>query len=276
MFNLMPRISLAMKFVWWCLWMQPEASFAKDSAARSRLMPGPVARSFLTPSGWGNNRPMVYAYMAGTFPQVYSHKSDLLSGIGAAWGDSCHALSARCALNINDVSQLDQYSGNVAISMKLHTGSSITAGVLHLWANKINTDASPSYYVAYSHAFQRWRPRQDGTARAAFTVGAGSGRFYNMSSRDEQLGRWEHGTIVFASITASISKTLVATAEWTGHNLCFSANWKPYIPMRLPFKLPSISFGIADPLRTSGDHLRFVASLAYGYVLPWPKKHCIP
>jgi hypothetical protein len=276
MLNRLPQTFQATLFALWCLSTQHAAAVTTDSITRFKLAPGPVARGFLTPTGWGNKQPMMYAYIAGTFPQVYSHKSDLLSGIGAAWGDSCRPWSVRMALNVNDVSQCDQYSGNLALSIKLNAGSSITAGALHLWANRINTDASPSYYVALSRAVQRWRPRADGTARAAFTIGAGSGRFYTMSQRDEQLGRWKHGTIFFGSFTASISKTLVATVEWTGHNLCFSTNWRPYLPALFPFRLPSLSLGIADPLRTSGEHLRFVASLSYGYALPWPKQKCKP
>lgn len=274
--NLLPQTLLVNMLALCSLSMQHAAAISTDSSVRINVAPGPVARGFLTPTGWGNQQPMAYAYLAGTFPQVYSQKSDLLSGIGAAWGDSCHAWSVRMALNVNDVSQFDQYSGNMALSFRLNAGSSITAGALHLWANKINTDASPSYYVALSRTVQKWRPRPDGTARAAYTVGAGTGRFYTMSQRDELSGRWKHGTIFFGSFTASISKTLVATIEWTGHNLCFSTNWRPYLPALFPFRLPSFSLGIADPLRTSGEHLRFVASLSYGYALPWPKQRCNP
>lgn len=240
------------------------------------LSPGQTARGFLTPTGWGSRQSMVYAYLAGTFPQVYSNKSDLLAGLGVALGDTCHALGFRAALNINDVSEFDQFSGNFVLSHRINKGSSLSAGVLHLGANRANSDAAPSYYLAFSHASRSFRQVWPGVAGLSYTLGIGNGRFYTMSGRDRESGRWHYGTAIFGSVSASIYRNLVLTAEWTGHNLCISSNWRPYIPMRLPFRIPSISFGLADPFRFTGAHPRLVISLSYGVPIPVLKHSCTP
>ncbi|MBU6325400.1 MAG: hypothetical protein KJS92_07920 [Bacteroidetes bacterium] len=252
---------------------------SSDSSSHRKappLPPGQTARGFLTPSGWGSSQSMVYGYLAGTFPQVYSNKSDLLAGLGVALGDTCHALGFRAALNVNDVSEMDQYSANFILSHRFNKGSSISAGVLHLGANRALADAAPTYYVAFSHAVRWFRSALPGVAGLSYTLGIGNGRFYTMSARDRELGRWQHGTAIFGSVSAGITRNLVITAEWTGHNVCISSNWKPYIPMRLPFRMPSISIGLADPFRFTGAHPRLVASLAYGFPIPIPQRHCTP
>ena len=262
------------------LGVQPAVTAQDSSKATpkksSLLPPGQTARGFLTPTGWGSRQSMAYAFLAGTFPQVYSRNSDLLAGIGTAWGDTCHALGVRLSLNINDVSEFDQFSGNLIWSLRLDNSSSISAGGLHLAANRALSDAAPTFYISFSHAVQTLRQVVPGVASLSYTIGVGNGRFYTMSKRDRELGRWQHGTAVFGSLSASITKNLVITAEWTGHNVCISTNWRPYIPTRLPFRLPSLSLGLADPFRFTGEHLRLVAALSYGFALPWPKTTCTP
>ena len=228
------------------------------------LHPNWAAKGLMTPSGWGSSGTFVFGFIGGTFPQVYADRGDMGAGIGAGFGNSRKTVSVVGIFNIHNVSEFNTFSGSFIASRYLGKGSSISAGALQLFAGP-RSDAGPSYYVAFSHASQTLESRTRGYSRLAYTLGIGSGRFYEKSPKDITEGKGRYGTAVFGNISLGLLKNLNLTLEWTGQNLAIGTGWRPRIPIRFPINLPSINIGVADLLRTSGDGPRFVMGIGHSF-----------
>ncbi len=216
----------------------------------------------MTPTAWGGFGTFIFGSIGGTFPQVYATNPDLIVSAGIGTGNSIKAVSIVGSLNVNDVSSVDNFSFNFIVSRTISIGSSISAGAIHLFANPLKTDMSPSYYLAYSHAAQNLPSVIYGCSKLNYTVGVGSGRFYNKSYYDFQSGRGNHGTALFGNVSYEILSYVNLGIEWTGVNLCSSVSWRP------AYNLPALCIGVTDLTRFSGDKPRLLAGISYAYLLP--------
>jgi len=125
-----------------------------------------------------------------------------------------------------------------------------------MFASKVQSDAPGStFFMAISHAVQTIPSLTPGCSRLSYTIGLGSGRFYEKSPRDIANGKGEHGTAIFGSVSFEVIRHVSLNAEWTGMNLGFSAGLRP-------FKSPiSLGIGVANLTRYSSDKPNMVFSI---------------
>jgi hypothetical protein len=236
-----------------------------DSIAKRPHHTNWAAKGLMTPAAWGASEPFVFWHLGGTFPQAYGTMSDMGAGIGGGIGDSRRNVAVVGILNIHDVSEFNTLSGSLIASRELGRGYALSAGALLLFADS-RGDAGPTFYIAFSHASQRIESkRTPGYSRLSYTVGVGNGRFYEKSNSDVLAGRGRYGTGVFGNLSYGIRDNLNLNVEWTGLNLAIGGSWRPSIRTRMPFFLPSLSLGVTDILRTSGDRLRLIVGVSHGY-----------
>ncbi len=224
------------------------------------LFPNASGKAMMTPTGWGGYRPFVFGFLAGTFPQAYTTKSDMVAGAGLGVGNSYKAVSVVGIFNILNVSEGSTYSGSLIVSRHISKGTSMSVGGLNLLASD-RSDADASFYLAVSHASQSIASKTPGYSALSYTVGVGNGRFYDKSPQDIATGKGEHGTAVFANISYEVVKGLNIIGEWSGLNLGFALGFRPSL------KLPAINIGVADLTRNSGDKARFIVSIGHAFLL---------
>jgi hypothetical protein len=221
---------------------------AKAKDTRDELLPNDVLQNLISPSGWGGYGSYIFGGIGGDAPQPYGIKPDLIAYGGFCTGDPRKAVNVAVSMNVTNVHEVSNLSGNVQVSRQIFTGSSISAGGLQLFASKQQSDAPGStFYVAFSHAVQ-WLPsRTPGSSKLTYTIGIGNGRFYDKSPWDVRAGRGEHGTAIFGSISYEILKKVNFNTEWSGMNLGCSLGVKPFAsPL-------AIGFGVTNLTRYSSD-----------------------
>ena len=245
------------------------SSHAQDSAnaappeelkVKTEIYPNPSSKGMMTPTGWGGAGPFIFGFLGGTFPQAYTSKSDLVAAAGIGVGNSYKTIGVVGIFNILNVSEASTYSGGLIVSRHIGRGTSMSIGGLNLLASS-RSDAKASYYLALSHASQTIKSKTPGYSGLSYTIGAGSGRFYDKSLKDSLTGKGTHGTAVFANVSYELAKGLNVIGEWSGLNLDFALSFRP------TFKLPAINIGLADLTRNSGDRVRLVISIGQAFSL---------
>ncbi len=221
-----------------------------------------LGKSLMTPTAWPaqSKGGVLFAGLGGTFPQLYTTRNDLIGVVGLSAGDPVRFVSATVMLNINDISKFRNFSSNIILYKNLPNGSAISAGGIHLMRTKYS-DAGPSYYIVFSHAVQTVISKNTGTSALNYSIGVGSGRFYDNSPQDIQTGKAANGSAVFANVSLELTQWLNTNVEWSGTNLHAGVSVRP-----LSF-LPYINLGLADITRFSGQEIRFVMSLNYSVYL---------
>jgi len=224
---------------------------------QAELYPCDAPSSLLTPSGFGGYGTYIFGGVGGAYPEVYrSNKADLIASAGFCVGDPVSAVNFAASLNVTDVHRFRDFSGNFILSRKLFAGTSLAVGALQMFASKKQSDAPGStFFMAISHAVQTIPSLTPGSSRLSYTIGLGSGRFYEKSPRDIVNGKGEHGTAIFGSVSFEVIRHVSLNAEWTGMNLGFSAGLRP-------FKSPiSLGIGVANLTRYSSDKPNMVFSI---------------
>lgn len=221
------------------------------------LYPGDAPGPLLTPTGFGGYGTYIYGGLGGAYPEVYTpHKADLISSIGFCTGNPESAVNFAAGLNMTDVHEFRDFSGNFILSRKVFQGTSISAGALQMFANNKQSDSPGStFFLAISHAIQTIPSLTPGSSRLSYTIGLGSGRFYEKSPIDIANGKGAHGTAIFGSVSFEVIRHVSMNAEWTGMNLGFSTGLRP-------FKSPiCLSVGVANLTRYSSDKPNMVFSV---------------
>ncbi|GEO09894.1 hypothetical protein [Segetibacter aerophilus] len=221
------------------------------SEMRKNVAPLVMGSNFMTPSGWGSTGTFAFGAISGTPYQTYAstqrQNSDFLAQVGFGAGNAQKSVSVVGIVNVNDVSKVDNFSYSFIASRQLGKFSSISAGALHLFADPNKTDAGESFYVAFSQAIKK--------TKFSYSVGIGTGRFYDNNEIDKEEGKADHGTAVFANLSYNILKNVAVSTEWTGRNIAFSST------LMIKPNLPVLAIGVSDVTRLSGDHPTFFASI---------------
>jgi hypothetical protein len=221
------------------------------------LYPSDAPSALLTPTGFGGYGLYIFGSLGGAYPEVYrNNKADLIASAGACIGDPIKAVNFAASLNMTDVHKFRNFSGNFILSRKLFAGTSIAAGALQMFAaNKYSDSPESTFFMAISHAVQTLPSLTPGSSRLSYTIGLGSGRFYDKSPKDIAAGKGKHGTAVFGSVSFEVVRHLTLNAEWTGMNLGLSAGVRP-------FKTPiSLGIGVANLTSYSSDRANMVFSI---------------
>lgn len=230
----------------------------KTTETAEELMPNSVLQNLISPSGWGGFGTYVFGGIGGDAPQPYRNTPDLIVFGGFCMGNPKKAVNVAISMNMTDVHKLRDFSGNVAISRQIFTGSSISVGAMQIFANRHQSDAPVgTFYFAFSHAIQTLKSRTNGSSKVVYTLGIGNGRFYVKSPYDINAGRGRHGTAVFGSISYELAKNINVNAEWSGMNLGCSLGVKP-------FESPlAIGIGLTDLTRYSSDKINSTFVISY-------------
>jgi hypothetical protein len=221
------------------------------------LYPSDAPAALLTPTGFGGYGMYIFGGLGGAYPEVYrNNKADLIASAGACIGDPIKAVNFAASLNMTDVHKFRNFSGNFILSRKLFAGTSIAAGALQMFAaNKYSDSPGSTFFMAISHAVQTIPSLTPGSSRLSYTIGLGSGRFYEKSPKDIAAGKGKHGTAVFGSVSFEVVRHLTLNTEWTGMNLGLSAGVRP-------FKTPiSLGIGVANLTKYSSDKANMVFSI---------------
>jgi len=230
-----------------------------EKFTKGELVPNDAMQNLMTPSGWGGFGAYVFGGIGGVYPQVYTHKPDMIGSVGFCVGNSVKAINVAVGLNITKLRSLSDLSANFIISRKIFKASSISVGALQVLAPSQVSDApAPTFFFAFSHSVQGVRSRTPGSSGLTYTIGIGNGRFLLKSPYDIANGKGKYGTAVFADISYEIFKRINLNAEWTGTNLGGSLGIRP-------FKGSALSFGVgvSDLTRYSSDKPSMMVSMGY-------------
>ena len=230
----------------------------KRKGNRDELLPNGVLQNLISPSGWGGFGTYIFGGIGGDYPQPYRRRADLISFGGFCAGDPRKAVNIALSMNITNVHEVSDLSGNFEISRQIFTGSSISVGGLQLFASKSQSDAPGStFYFAFSHADQALPSKSGIGSKLTYTIGIGNGRFYIKSPFDVKAGRGTHGTALFGSISYELIKNVNFNTEWSGMNLGCSLGIKP-------FKSPlAIGVGVTNLTRYSSDKANSTFLISY-------------
>lgn len=243
-----------------------------DLPENFELYPNSAGLGMMTPTGWGGVSPMVFGFIGGTFPQVYSKLNDMIGGAGIGVGNSYKNINVVGVVNIHDASEFNTLSGSIIASRHIGIGTSLSGGALNIFRDT-RTDAGSSFYLALSHASQRIKSKTEGYSGLSYTIGVGSGRFYDKSPKDISTGKSKHGTAAFANLSYELARNLNVIAEWSGINLGMALGWRPFFSKNSgsvggpALSGPALTLGVADLTRSSGDKPRLILSLSQSFSL---------
>lgn len=238
---------------------QMDLLLAPVKVVKDELLPNPVLQSLTAPSGWGGFGTYVFGGIGGNYIQPYGKSPDFISFAGFCFGDPERAVNVAVSVNATDISSVSNFSGNVSVSRRVLTGSSISAGALQLFANPQITDApGTTVFVAFSHAIQSLpSDLNPGSSKLSYTIGVGTGRFYRKSPKDIEAGRGRHGTAIFGTISYELLKKVNFNVEWSGMNLGCSFGLKP-------FEKPlAFGIGLTNLTRFSSDKVNATFVICY-------------
>jgi len=236
-------------------------SLAKEPEkfVREELVANDAMQNLMTPSGWGGYGAYVFGGVGGTYPAVYTHKPDMVGSVGFCIGNPVKFVNIAVGLNITKLRSVSDLSANFTISRKVFKGSSVSVGVLQVFAPKLISDApDATFFFAFSHAIQGIRSKTPGSSGLTYTIGIGNGRFLLKSPYDVLNGKGLYGTGIFGAISYEIFRRVNLNAEWTGMNLGASLGIRP-------FKNSSLSFGagVSDLTRYTSDKPSMIFSMGY-------------
>ena len=227
----------------------------------NELFPDSLGKGLMTPTAWGSEKGgLFFLGIGGSFPQIFTNLPDLIAVAGITLGDARKYIGGILSLNINDVSEVKVPSCNIILNRQISSADAISFGGIHLFRSKLS-DSGPSYFFVYSHAVQGIFSKQSGASALHYSIGAGTGRFYQKSPADKLAGHGQYGTAVFTNISYELFHWMNVNLEWSGLNLHAGVSVKPYP------HLPYINMAVGDITRYSGDRVRFLISVAYSFIL---------
>lgn len=228
------------------------------SVSKQVFMPNNGVQSIMTPSGWGGSGAFIFGVIGGVYPALYTKKADMIGSIGLSIGDSKKHVNVSAGANIGRLSEFQDYSYNLIISRQVSKGSSISIGGLQLLSDPAISDSPDgSYYIAFSHATQKFKEKTLGYSPLTYTIGVGNGRFLLKSPWDVAAGKGKYGTAVFAYVSYEVFRGININAEWSGVNLGISTGFRPF---QSDF---AVGLGIYNLTKYSGDKASMLVSVGY-------------
>lgn len=228
---------------------------------RERLVALPAA-SIANPTAFGVDFRQGYvgvSYQARTrFTDI--DDAALLAGIGL--GDRDRLVGVELTLSsystLRGGGPLETGGVGVKVHRALGARSGIAAGVENAfsWGG---SDAGRSGYVVGTHVLFRTDAPSTTLNALALSLGVGNGRF---RSEDDVIAGNE-GVNVFASAGLQVIEPAALVLDWTGQDLYAGVSVTPIRHQPLV-----VNLAFADLTRSAGDGPRFVASVAYGFVIP--------
>jgi hypothetical protein len=150
----------------------------------------------------------------------------------------------------------------VKVHRALGTRSGVAAGVENAfsWGG---SDAGRSGYVVGTHVLFRTDQSSTTLNALALSLGVGNGRFRS----EDDVAADKEGVNVFGSAGLQLLEPAALVLDWTGQDLWAGLSVTPIRHQPLV-----VNLAFADLTRSAGDGPRFVASVAYGFVIPLPNR----
>lgn len=225
-------------------------------------LPNGVSHTLTVPSGYGPlrfaNRPGRAALslgVGGVSRVPHSTDPDGGAALVLSFGNAFEAVGATVGVSVNDLSDVGntrRMALNVALSRYVGDGLSLAVGGQNLLTR--DTDGQESYYFVASWAFDaQGSPLLpfDGVA----TLGAGSGRFADMSAADIAAGKSRDATVIFGALAWELGRDVTLITDWNGRNLSVGGAF------RVPGTGVSLRLGLRDLTSRSGDGVRVTGSM---------------
>lgn len=224
---------------------------------------------------WGN---MIYAGSGVTIPQPYHPNPDMIATLGFGLGNPSRNIGVQLGPNMLDVSEQDTYNFGLKLHRYITKGVSVAVGVENLFAFDIHgnfdfqanrlTDAGTNYYFTTTHNLGHLFPYESPASRITYSIGAGLGRFSELSPKDIAAGKPnENGTYVFGAFQYQLVRDrgildgLNFHVEWNGVNLNSGFTITSHLGP-IPF---TILASAADLTPYSGDRIRFIGAVGVAY-----------
>lgn len=240
--------------------LQAQQSAVPDWFLRLPL-PNAAGKSIVTPAAWGAAYGVAFAGAGLTNRAPYLNSTDGVVAMGVGLGDPVLSLGLQVTTTMADLGEANTFSLSFKLHRYLGAGTAIAFGAENLFSdNEIADDFGDSYFAVLSHTFQGISSARSGVGRVHASVGVGSGRFANRSSRDISEGKGEHGTYVFGNAALEVQPDLNLIVEWSGINLHAGAAFV----LRAAGQSIGLSLSLADLTRYSGDGVRVVGGGAVG------------
>jgi hypothetical protein len=229
----------------------------------TQLFPNDAAQTATVPSGWGGYGTYIFGGVGGVYPQVYHTNADLIAFGGFCIGDPIKAVNFAAGVNMTNVHEFKDFSGNFNISRVVGPGSSISVGGLQLLAPHSSDAPGATYYFAFSHAIQSLPSSTAGASKLTYTIGIGNGRFYLKSPDDIAAGKGRNGTAVYGGVSYEVIQHINLIAEWDGVNLAVSTGIRPFKKPSSFLSPLSLTAGVANITRFSANRPDFLFSVGY-------------
>ncbi len=239
-------------------------TFAATPTGVSNYTPNNHGKSVTTPVAWGASNNVVFMGAGGTYHSPYSDKGDGAAVLGFGLGDPKKNVGVQVTFMSLDISHWGEYSSAIHLSRDLGNADAIGVGVENIMLTD-GGDSGQSYYVVYSRASQDpsvINPKTN-KSKLHYSVGVGKGRFSDMSPKDKEHGKGEHGTYAFGNVSYEVYDTCNVITDWNGMNLNAGLS-KSFMIEKIPF---AVTVGVADLTGYSGDGARLVVAGGFGFKL---------
>ena len=232
---------------------------------RERLVALPAA-SIANPTAFGVDYRQGYVGISYQARTRFTDIDDAAALAGIGFGDRDRLVGVELTLHsystIRGGGPFETGGVGVKVHRALGTRSGVAAGVENAvsWGG---SDAGRSGYVVGTHVLFRTDAPSTTLNALALSLGVGNGRF---RSEDDVVAGNE-GVNVFASAGLQLIEPAALVLDWTGQDL-----WAGLSVTPIRHRPLVVNLGFADITRTAGDGPRFIASAAYGFVIPLPNR----
>jgi hypothetical protein len=230
-----------------------------------RLVALPAA-SIANPTAFGVDFRQGYVGLSYQARTRFTDIDDAAALAGIGFGDRDRLVGVELTLHsystIRGGGPFETGGVGVKVHRALGSRSGVAAGVENAvsWGG---SDAGRSGYVVGTHVLFRTRAPSTTLNALALSLGVGNGRF---RSEDDVIAGNE-GVNVFASAGLQVIEPAALVLDWTGQDLWAGLSITPIRHQPLV-----VNLAFADLTRSAGDGPRFVASVAYGFVIPLPNR----
>ena len=234
------------------------------------LYPNAAGKSITIPSAMGAYGNRAFVAMGLVIDQPYgssSQNNDANAVLGYGIGNPYKDVGVSITAMITDLSDLNDYTFGFHICKYL--GEGWTAGIggekfAHIGAGQSTVQ---SYYLVFSHAHQD--KKSDHThwaSKVHYSIGIGSGRFYEAAEQSVNAGKPQYGTAVFAGFSYEIHKHVNVNLEWSGLDASAGISF-PINFIKIKGHHLTTSIGILNFTNRDADRTSYVISVGSSFGL---------
>lgn len=208
-----------------------------------------------SPSGFGADWGTAAVGVGFQNRAPFTQEADGAMGVALGLGNSKQYVGLEADVSMYSFHNLGQGGLTLKLHRDLPYGFGVAVGgeqVAHWGA----TDAPRSWFGSVSKVFGLTDREKDWFSALTLTAGVGDGRFLPQASVAANTG-----VNVFGSAALRVLQPVAVVADWTGENLDLGLSITPLQSWGL-----FINPAIADITNNSGDGVRFILGVGFGYI----------